>query len=313
MVRLNSAFSLLGLSLLSSSNAFAPIASTPRHSVGPLNALPEIDSLIQSSNVLLSQVTSDDYGELAKSVVIVLLFGGGLIPAAIAANQAMIGTLRGKRAGGDDGSPYISDSGATGPALPGQALLFASDEIPLVDVIAILGRIQNADTMADWKNLPSTKTAASVMWLTRATYKANIRKAKFNGWPVDPSTGEPIGGAELVKAEKGRISKSNPEIGDAALDAVFDSWAWGASIATADKVEATLALYKDGNSFDLNEFAGAATRGRAVTGLGALSFIVIQTVAYGCLFIAPALRVFADLDIGFGQLGGCDGVCKSLF
>ena len=134
------------------------------------------------------------------------------------------------------------------------------------------------------------------MWLPRAMYKANIRKAKVTGWPVDPKTGgklvdvifknwqlvtmfwqhppsepqtnlsgtfnlctewipEPVGGAELEKAEKSRISKKNAEIGDAALDAAFDTWAWGASIATPDKVEATLAQYRNGNSFDLNEFA----------------------------------------------------------
>lgn len=116
-----------------------------------------------------------------------------------------------------------------------------------------------------------------------------------------------------MAAEKARISKNNAEIGDAALDAAFDTWAWGASIATPDKVEATLAQYKNGNSFDLNEFVAAAARGRAVTGLGALTFIVIQVTAYGSLFIAPFFRVFLNLDLGFGMLGSCDGVCNTLF
>eukprot|EP00979_Chaetoceros_neogracilis_P015979 scaffold6789_cov217-Chaetoceros_neogracile.AAC.4 len=96
-------------------------------------------------------------------------------------------------------------------------------------------------------------------------------------------------------------------------DAVFDSWAWGASIATPDKVEKTLSLYRNGNAFDINEFSSAASRGRAVTGLGAFTFVVIQAVAYGCLFVAPALRVFFDIDVGFGELGQCDGTCNSLF
>ena len=95
--------------------------------------------MVQSSDILLSKA---DVGELAKSAGIVLLFGGGLIPAAIAANKAMIGTLSGNRAGGDDRLNYVADSGASGPALPGQALLFASEKIPLVDIIAIMGRIQ---------------------------------------------------------------------------------------------------------------------------------------------------------------------------
>jgi len=306
--------------LISSANAFAPISSRSFSAQKGLSAIPEtlqaldtITQVTQSSDILLSKVSPEDYGDVLKSVVIVLLVGGGLIPAAIAANKSMIGTLGGKRAGGDDGSNYVAESGASGPALPGQALLFASEKIPLVDIIAIMGRIKGYESIADWKNLPSTQQSANVFWLPRALYKENIRKRKFMGWPVDPQTGEPIGGAELEKAEKGRISKNNAEIGDAALDAVFDSWAWGASIATPDKVENTLALYQNGNSFNVKEFTGAASRGRAVTGLGALSFVVIQVVAYGTLFIAPALRVFLDIDIGLGQMGACDGICKTLF
>jgi hypothetical protein len=323
MLMLKLSFTFYLTFMLKRVSAFVPSMGTTRastRSVAPpaLNAAPEIfqalESTVQSSDLVLNKVTTEDFGELAKSFFIVLLFGGGLIPAAIAANKSMIGTLSGKRAGGDDDrSKYVMESGASGPELPGQTLMFASEKIPLVDVIAIMGRIQGYQSIADWRNLPSTERSPNVMWLPRDMFKENIRKAKFLGWPVDPVTGQPIGGFELEKAEKGRISKSNPKIGDAALDAVFDTWAWGASIATPDKVETTLALYKNGNSFNIDEFVGAAIRGRAVTGLGALTFIVIQVVAYGTLFIAPFLRVFFDIDIGFGQLGECDGVCKTLF
>jgi hypothetical protein len=48
---------------------------------------------------------------------------------------------------------------------------------------------------------------------------------------------------------------------------------------------------------------GAAIRGRSATGLAALTFILIQVTAYGTLFVAPALRFFFDIDIGFGTLG----------
>lgn len=330
---------LAGL-IASTVDGFAPAPTTPlihgnHHTsgsalfVGPEH-LESVQSLVttatttsnslDSSDLMISLLTGEKLGELAKSIVIVLLFGGGLIPAAIAANKALVGTLQGKRSGGDDANAdYISDSGATGPTLPGAALLFASEDIPLVDIIAILGRIQSVDSIADWKNLPSTKIEGAsktnpVMWCTRAIYKDNMRKAKFVGWPVDVKTGEPVGGAELEKAEKGRISKKGALIGDAALDAVFDTWAWGASVATPDKVENTLALFQKGNkSLDLGEFSGAAARGRAVTGAGALTFIVIQVLAYGSLFIAPALRVLLDVDIGFGQLGSCSETCTSLF
>jgi len=324
---------------ISTTNAFAPTGlGSPSGNVGNHRMVPidEVSDAVKTAaeagnaisnmptDMLLSQVTMEKLKEAGKSTVIVLLFGGGLIPAAIAANKALIGTLTGSRRGGEEGSDseYITDSQATGPELPGSALLFASEKIPLVDVIAVIGRINDYGSVADWRNLPTTKIEAvnpdkPVMWLPRSLYKENIRKAKFNGWPVDPKTGEPVGGAELEAAEKRRISAKNAVIGDAALDAVFDSWAWGASVATPDKVEKTLKQYRNTagqNTFNLQEFSGAAARGRAVTGVGALSFIVIQAVAYGSLFIAPALRVFANIDIGFGQMGACDpSGCMGLF
>ena len=80
------------------------------------------------------------------------------------------------------------------------------------------------------------------------------------------------------------------------------------------RTQATLAVFKktDG-SIDLNEFVGAAARGRAVTGFAALTFVFIQVIAYSALFITPALRVILNIDIGFGVLGDCDGICTTLF
>jgi len=101
-----------------------------------------------------------------------------------------------------------------------------------------------------------------------------------------------------------RVSKKDVLIGDAALDAVFDSWAWGASIATPDKVDRTLRIFTKGPSeVDLGAFVGAAIRGRSATGIAALTFILIQLTVYGTLFVAPALRFFFDIDIGLGTLG----------
>lgn len=184
------------VALITSAHAFAPLAPIPRVSsetASSLNALPgvteSIQPLIDSSDILLSKFSPDKIGELTKSIFIVLLFGGGLIPASIAANKSLIGTLKGKRAGGDDGVIYVEDSGAAGPALQGQALLFASEKIPLVDIIAIIGRIQDYNSIADWRNLKTTEQAANVMWLPRKEFKENIRNAKFIGWPVDPKTG----------------------------------------------------------------------------------------------------------------------------
>ena len=172
-----------------------------------------------------------------------------------------------------------------------------------------LGRIENEDSIADWKNLPSTKMpnvslTNPPMWLPRRAFKVAIRKGKFLGWPNDPKTGEPLGGQDLKAQYLSAVSKKEVLIPDAALDAVFDSWAWGASIATPDKVQKTLRIFKNGSSdVDLGAFTGAAIRGRSATGFAALTFILIQVTAYGALFVAPALRFFFDIDIGFGTLG----------
>lgn len=103
-------------------------------------------------------------------------------------------------------------------------------------------------------------------------------------------------------------------IGDAALDAVFDTWAWGAGIATPDKVQNQLNDWRVGDSLDVGKLTNAAIRGRATTGFAAFTFIAIQVIAYGTLFIAPALRVLFDIDIGFGIFGECsDNGCTKLF
>lgn len=252
----------------------------------------------------------------------------------------MIGTLIGSRRGGDDvldetkdasksldptitdtkNRQYVANSGASGPILPNSSLLFAQEDIPLVDVIAVLGRISDVNSIADWENLPSTRlenvsTTSPPMWLPRGAFKVNMRKAKWLGWPVDPRTGEPVGGQELKRQEEGRISKTGASIGDAALDAVWDTWAWGASISTPDKVDRLLRGYRpNAQELDINKFVSSAIAGRSVTGLAALTFIVIQLVVYLSLFIAPFLREFANVDIGLGDLGNCDPeTCLRLF
>lgn len=172
------------------------------------------------SDVILSEITGEKMGELVKSAVIVAAFGGGLVPAAISANKSMMGTMSGERAGGDDPNSDKVYTSSTGPALPQSKLLFAKDEINLVDVVAIVGRIKDTASIADWANLPSTKgdnlsnPSNPPMWLPRGEFKKNIRKAKFTGWPTDPSTGAPVGGAELEKAQRKQIGAAGYPIPD---------------------------------------------------------------------------------------------------
>eukprot|EP00592_Proboscia_alata_P007396 CAMPEP_0194357260 /NCGR_PEP_ID=MMETSP0174-20130528/4766_1 /TAXON_ID=216777 /ORGANISM="Proboscia alata, Strain PI-D3" /LENGTH=352 /DNA_ID=CAMNT_0039127199 /DNA_START=260 /DNA_END=1318 /DNA_ORIENTATION=- len=296
-------------------------------SINPLNVLPlelvdaetlsSAATVAAGSSVLLSAADIQP-GEIVKNLVIFTWLFGGLIPALISANKSMMGTLSGKRRGGEDSTDkslsinnYIESSGATGPTLPQSALMFPSEDIPLVDVIAVVGRLNDASGVCDWENLPSTKYVPSkkytpaggidlrtadgnpIMWLPRAIFKENVRNSKFLGWPTDGRTGEPVGGSELEQLEKGRISKKGALIGDAALDAVFDSWANGASVATKDKVSKQLSSWRDsGKTFDLQSFTTAAIIGRAYTGAAAVTFIAIQLLALKTLILGPILGFF---------------------
>ena len=65
----------------------------------------------------------------------------------------------------------------------------------------------------------------------------------------------------------------------------------GASVATPDKVEAVLTKIKlNKNEFDLNAFAGAAVLGRANTAFAALTFVTIQVVVLGTIFVNPLIE-----------------------
>lgn len=304
--------------------------STIQSRAQKLNMMTPIDSptfFADTTTVLLSE---KEMGSIIGGALFFFSVTGGMIPATISANKAMFKALSGRKdnAVGDEANvekssidptimegkyrTYVTDSGAAGPELPFSSLLFASDPIPIADIAAVLGRIQNVDTIVDWKNLPSTKLPKvsetnPPMWLPRKAFKVLIRKAKFVSWPVDSKTGRPIGGEELRDAELSRISKSNALIGDAAIDAVFDSWAWGASVATPDKVLRTLNSFTTSSTGNTNEeidfgsFIGATIRGRSLTALASLTFILIQLLAYGVVILGPVFRFFfgdGDVDIG---------------
>lgn len=274
-----------------------------------------------------------DTGEIMQSVAITLTLGGGLIPALISANGAMFKALSGRKGyipEGEEPGPevetyenydpnntfdptmgdpknikyreYVIDSGATGPELPSSNLLFAADAIPIADIVAVLGRINDKESLTDWRNLPSTRRGISSgdppMWLPRKAFKVQIRKNKFLGWPNDPKTGLPVGGEELKRAEEKRVAKKDALIGDAALDAVFDSWTGGGSVVTPDKVEAGLLKVKpSGNDVDLNAFVGTAVGGRANTAFAALTFVVIQIIVFASLFVGPLVQSLTGTEL----------------
>ncbi len=120
------------------SNAFAPLTTTVISTdrglsrADTLRALPDASEWL-STSFLLSE-SEKDYGELIKSAAIVLTLGGGLIPATISANSAMMKTLSGRKDAAPEADPstikpgesfdptifetkyrqYIEDSGAEG-------------------------------------------------------------------------------------------------------------------------------------------------------------------------------------------------------
>lgn len=93
--------------------------------------LPDANEWLASSSLLVSD---KDYGELIKTGAIVLTLGGGLIPATISANSAMMKTLSGRKDAAPEADPstikpgesfdptifetkyrqYVEDSGAEG-------------------------------------------------------------------------------------------------------------------------------------------------------------------------------------------------------
>jgi hypothetical protein len=79
----------------------------------------------------------------------------------------------------------------------------------------------------------------------------------------------------------------------------------GASVATPDKVENLLSKIKPtpgSNEVDLNAFVGAAVLGRANTAFAALTFVVIQVVVFGFLFVRPLVEAVTGIDIASNYL-----------
>lgn len=340
---------LVVLSLMTVGEAFvAPTTTATTSGASCTYGLtPTSTRMVDPTSVTIAAVEAateftPDTDAIMQNVVIALTLGGGLIPALISANTAMFKSLSGRKGYIPEGEEpgkgvetyetydpnntfdptmgdknnikyreYVIDSGATGPELPSSQFLFVADAIPVADIVAVLGRIKDKDSLANWRDLPSTTRGTVTpgrdppMWLPRKAFKVQIRKNKFLGWPNDPKTGLPVGGEELKRAEEKRVSKKDVLIGDAALDAVFDSWAGGASVATPDKVEQVLGKIKPTpgkNEVDLNAFVGAAVTGRSITAFAALTFVILQTLAFGSLFIRPFIQALTGVDLASGYL-----------
>lgn len=54
---------------------------------------------------------------------------------------------------------------------------------------------------------------------------------------------------------------------------------------------------------DLNAFAGAAVAGRANTAFAALTFVVIQIIAFGAIFVGPLIQALTGNNVMANLLG----------
>lgn len=125
-------------------HAFAPLIQTRRSTITDPRScrtglvcraiLPDVNDILTTTSSLLVSEDEKDYGEVIKTAAIVLTLGGGLIPATLSANSAMLKTLSGRKDAGPEADPntikpgesfdptifetkyrqYVEDSGAGG-------------------------------------------------------------------------------------------------------------------------------------------------------------------------------------------------------
>jgi hypothetical protein len=149
-------------------------------------AMPSKRNMICPMETTTDIILADkDYGEAVKTVVIALTLGGGLIPALIGANKAMVKILAGEKDSEKEEDPknikpgesfdpsYIYGNKVsqiyrglgrywTELSLCLRAVCIRTH--PLADIVAILGRIGDVNTLADWRKLPSTKMPNGVLF-----------------------------------------------------------------------------------------------------------------------------------------------------
>jgi hypothetical protein len=119
---------------------------------------------METTNIILAD---EDYREAVKTVVIAMTLGGGLIWALIGAHEAMVKTLGGKNDAEEEEDPqnikpdesfdpilmekknrqYGKDLGATGRDLLFAYMLFVSKRTLLANIVAILGRLRDVNTL----------------------------------------------------------------------------------------------------------------------------------------------------------------------
>eukprot|EP00752_Nemacystus_decipiens_P012102 g10727.t1 len=203
----------------------------------------------------------------------------GIIPYTFIASKNVLGEVIGFKA-----RPTVKEG--EDATISNQGLLLYKDPIKLLDVVNIVGRFQTFDDVQNKKD-----TGKMSDYLFRETFKENLRRSKFKGWPNGPD-GQPalkdaFGGD--VKAVTRSMAKR--ELSDTAMDAVFDSFVGSPLSIVADrfKVENQLDKWRKDSTFDVKGFEQGLLVGRLLFLFTIVSLVALLVAGYGVFFVEPLI------------------------
>eukprot|EP00903_Cladosiphon_okamuranus_P008370 g8048.t1 len=208
------------------------------------------------------------------------LVWSGIIPYTFIASKNVLGEVVGFKA-----RPTVKEG--EDATISNQGLLLYKDSIKLVDIVNIVGRFQTFDDVQTKKK----DTGKMSDYLFRDTFKENLRRSKFKGWPNGPD-GQPalkdaFGGD--VKAITRTMAKR--ELSDSAMDAVFDSFVGSPLSIVADrfKVENQLDNWRKDSTFDVKGFEQGLLVGRLLFLFTIVSLVALLLAGYGVFFVEPLI------------------------
>ncbi|KAJ1452958.1 hypothetical protein M885DRAFT_619424 [Pelagophyceae sp. CCMP2097] len=194
-----------------------------------------------------------------KDILISVWLFGGLVPALAAVNAFALNKLRAPLPEG-----YVSSvETATDTKLP-LASLFSPDAVFLRDAADALKGAKQASDLGPLRPLnalmgapPSPTGGSALLYLKKDDFKATVRK------------------------------RARRQLPDAALDAIFDSWAGGSGVAAENAIDASLQAWRtadgglDAGALDLAALRGKFTIFAGYSGLLVLDGLALAALAFG--------------------------------
>ena len=239
--------------------------------------------------------------EAAKSVLVTLAFGSGLVPSVMLANrqatQSMFDAV-------DTALPETTDS----PPLKFSPVLFYPTAPRVADVLAVVSRLDAAALKAS----PAPRTAQPAElkgfmnapieqgWTPeRPAARTLLRRTEFaskiaalparGGWPTD-ADGLAAGGDALRDA-LGPSSLRGRPLRPEALDAVWVALSGGSSYLAPEELDRQLERWKPSDDVvRLGEFERALLVGRSVIVGGYLILFGLQALVLGTFVVGPLIE-----------------------